>query len=67
VERGGKHRFDAIVHQAKGRRMTGPDGCPYGWRPDPADPDQLVADADEQATIRRNRKSGVSRRRCITS
>jgi DNA invertase Pin-like site-specific DNA recombinase len=33
-----------IRHQAKGRRMTRPDRCPYGWRPDPADPERLVED-----------------------
>jgi DNA invertase Pin-like site-specific DNA recombinase len=42
-----------LRHQAKGRRMTRPDRCPYGWRPDPSDRDRLVEDADEQATIRR--------------
>lgn len=36
--------------------MTRPDRCPYGWRPDPCDPDRLVEDADEQATIRRIRE-----------
>jgi len=45
-----------LRHQAKGRRMTRADRCPYGWRPDPADPDLLVEDADEQATIRRIRE-----------
>jgi len=45
-----------LRHQAKGRRMTRPDRCPYGWRPDPADPDRLIEDADEQATIRRIRE-----------
>jgi hypothetical protein len=45
-----------LRHQAKGRRMTRPDRCPYGWRPDPSDPDRLVEDADEQATIRRIRE-----------
>jgi len=42
-----------LRHQAKGRRMTRPDCCPYGWRPDPSDPAGLIEDADEQATIRR--------------
>jgi DNA invertase Pin-like site-specific DNA recombinase len=45
-----------LRHQAKGRRMTRPDRCPYGWRPDPADAVLLVEDADEQATIRRIRE-----------
>jgi DNA invertase Pin-like site-specific DNA recombinase len=45
-----------LRHQAKGRRMTRPDRCPYGWRPDTADADRLVEDADEQATIRRIRE-----------
>jgi hypothetical protein len=36
--------------------MTRPDRCPYGWRPDPSDPDRLVEDADEQAAIRRIRE-----------
>src|SRR5437879_6956870 len=45
-----------LRHQAKGRRMTRPDRCPYGWRPDPAEPARLVEDADEQATIRRIRE-----------
>jgi len=44
---------DMLRHQAKGRRMTRADRCPYGWRPDPSDPDLLVEDADEQTTIRR--------------
>jgi DNA invertase Pin-like site-specific DNA recombinase len=42
-----------LRHQAKGRRMTRPDRCPYGWRPDPNDPERLVEDANEQATIAR--------------
>jgi DNA invertase Pin-like site-specific DNA recombinase len=45
-----------LRHQAKGRRMTRPDRCPYGWRPDPSDPERLVEDAEEQATIRRIRE-----------
>src|SRR5262249_13627353 len=44
-----------LRHQAKGRRMTRPDRCPYGWRPDPSDPDRLVEDPEEQGTIRRIR------------
>jgi DNA invertase Pin-like site-specific DNA recombinase len=44
-----------LRHQAKGRRMTRPDRCPYGWQPDPADSTRLVADADEQAVIVRIR------------
>jgi site-specific DNA recombinase len=45
-----------LRHQAKGRRMTRPDRCPYGWRPDPSDPVRLVEDGDEQATIARIRE-----------
>jgi site-specific DNA recombinase len=45
-----------LRHQAKGRRMTWPDRCPYGWRPDPTDPERLVEDAEEQATIGHIRK-----------
>jgi DNA invertase Pin-like site-specific DNA recombinase len=40
-----------LRHQAKGRRMTRPDRCPYGWRPDPDNPGNLVEDAQEQAAI----------------
>jgi len=45
-----------LRHQAKGRRMTRPDRCPYGWRLDPSDPAGVIEDADEQATIRRIRE-----------
>jgi site-specific DNA recombinase len=45
-----------LRHQAKGRRMTRPDRCPYGWRPDPADSDRLAEDAEEQANIARIRQ-----------
>src|SRR5581483_9733190 len=45
-----------LRHQARGRRMTRPDRCPYGWRPDPADPARLVEDAEEQAAIARIRQ-----------
>jgi site-specific DNA recombinase len=44
-----------LRHQAKGRRMTRPDRCPYGWRPDPSDLSRLVEDEHEQATITRIR------------
>jgi DNA invertase Pin-like site-specific DNA recombinase len=40
-----------LRHQAEGRRMTRADRCPYGWRPDPSNPDSLVEDAEEQAAI----------------
>jgi site-specific DNA recombinase len=40
-----------LRHQAKGRRMTRPDRCPYGWRPDPANPGRLIEDDEEQAAI----------------
>jgi DNA invertase Pin-like site-specific DNA recombinase len=45
-----------LRHQAKGRRMTRPDRCPYGWRPDPSNAALLVEVADEQSTIRRIRE-----------
>jgi DNA invertase Pin-like site-specific DNA recombinase len=45
-----------LRHQAKGRRMTRPDRCPYGWRPDPDDSTRLVEDADEKAVIARIRQ-----------
>jgi DNA invertase Pin-like site-specific DNA recombinase len=45
-----------LRHQAKGRRMTRRDRCPIGWRPDEADPTQLVEDAEEQAAIARIRQ-----------
>ena len=45
-----------LRHQAKGRRMTRPDRCPYGWRPDPANADRLAEDDDEQAVIARIRQ-----------
>jgi DNA invertase Pin-like site-specific DNA recombinase len=45
-----------LRHQAKGRRMTRADRCPYGWHPDPADPGRLVEDAEEQVAIARIRE-----------
>lgn len=33
-------------------RMTRLDRCPYGWRPHPRDPAQLVQDWNEQEVIR---------------
>src|SRR5215831_5862951 len=45
-----------LRHQAKGRRMTRSDRCPYGWQPDPTDQERLVKDADEQANIARIRE-----------
>jgi DNA invertase Pin-like site-specific DNA recombinase len=45
-----------LRHQAKGRRMTRPDRCPYGWRPDPTDLTRLIEDSEEQATIARIRE-----------
>jgi hypothetical protein len=45
-----------LRHQAKGRRMTRPDRCPYGWRQDPSNPVLLAEDAAEQATIARIRE-----------
>jgi site-specific DNA recombinase len=44
-----------LRHQANGRRMTRPDRCPYGWRPDETDNDSLAEDAAEQAIIARIR------------
>jgi DNA invertase Pin-like site-specific DNA recombinase len=43
-------------HQANGRRMGRVDRCPYGWRPDPADPARLAEDAEEQAAIAKIRE-----------
>src|ERR1700704_5913667 len=45
-----------LRHQAEGRRMTRADRCPFGWRPDPADQDQLIEDAEEQEAIARIRQ-----------
>ena len=45
-----------LRHQAKGLRMTRPDRCPYGWRPDPSDSTRLVEDGNEQAVIVRIRE-----------
>jgi DNA invertase Pin-like site-specific DNA recombinase len=45
-----------LRHQAKGRRMTRPDRCPFGWRPDEDDPGRLVEDVAEQAAIARIRQ-----------
>jgi DNA invertase Pin-like site-specific DNA recombinase len=42
-----------LRHQANGRRMTRPDRTPFGWRPDPDDPDRLAEDAEEQEVIAR--------------
>jgi site-specific DNA recombinase len=52
-------------HQANGRRMTRADCCPYGWKPDPADPACLIEDAAEQtavARIKEERAAGCSYR-----
>lgn len=52
-----------LRHQANGRRMTRPDRCPYGWRPD--DNGGLIEDTEEQATIgriRRERRKGCGLR-----
>jgi DNA invertase Pin-like site-specific DNA recombinase len=46
-----------LRHQAKGRRMTRPDRCPYGWRVHPSDPTRLIEDTEEQATIARIRQA----------
>jgi DNA invertase Pin-like site-specific DNA recombinase len=42
-----------LRHQAKGRRMTRPDRCPYGWRTDPETPTRLIEDEEEQGIIAR--------------
>src|SRR5271165_6027321 len=36
-----------LRHQSNGRRMTRADRCPYGWRVDARQPDQLAEDDDE--------------------
>ena len=46
-----------LRHQAKGRRMTRPDRCPYGWRVHPSDPTRLIEDMEEQAAIARIRQA----------
>jgi DNA invertase Pin-like site-specific DNA recombinase len=51
-----------LRHQSKGRRMTRPDRCPYGWRPDDRDPARLVEDAAEQAAIDRIRQERLQGR-----
>jgi len=54
---------DAMLrHQTAGRPMTRPDRCPYGWRPDPADPDRLAEYPDEQAIIARIRQEHAAGR-----
>jgi DNA invertase Pin-like site-specific DNA recombinase len=45
-----------LRHQAKGRRMTRPDRCPFGWRPDEADSDRLAEEPAEQAVVARIRQ-----------
>jgi DNA invertase Pin-like site-specific DNA recombinase len=54
-----------IRHQFAGRRMTRPDRCPFGWRPDPQRAGWLVEDAEEQAVVARiwqERQKGKSLR-----
>src|SRR5215469_11347982 len=46
-----------LHHQAKGRRMTRPDRCPYGWMPHPVDKARLIEHSEEQETIARIRQS----------
>ena len=46
-----------LHHQAKGRRMTRPDRCPYGWQPHPVDTGLLIQHAEEQEAISRIRES----------
>lgn len=46
-----------LRHQAKGRRMTRADRCPYGWRIDPVDPTRLIEDGEEQGIIKRIRQA----------
>jgi site-specific DNA recombinase len=45
-----------LRHQAKGRRMTRADRCPFGWRVDPTNAERLAEDDDEQAVIDRIRQ-----------
>src|SRR5262249_168588 len=45
-----------LHHQAKGRRMTRPDRCPYGWQPHPVDTGRLIEHAEEQEAIDRIRQ-----------
>ena len=45
-----------LRHQAKGRRMTRLDRCPFGWRPDESDRVRLAEDPTEQAVIARIRQ-----------
>jgi DNA invertase Pin-like site-specific DNA recombinase len=45
-----------LRHQAKGRRMTRADRCPYGWKVDPRQPERLAEDDAEQAVIARIRQ-----------
>src|SRR6476620_4253953 len=57
-EQVGERTSSAMLrHQAKGRRMTRPDRCPYGWRIHPSDPTRLIEDVEEQATIARIRQA----------
>jgi site-specific DNA recombinase len=54
-----------LKHQALGRRMTRPDRCPYGWKPDEVRLGWLVEDPDEQAIVARivrERRKGCSLR-----
>ena len=46
-----------LRHQAKGRRMTRADRCPFGWRIDPVDQTRLIEDGEEQGTIKRIRQA----------
>ncbi len=46
-----------INHQAKGRRMTRPDRCPYGWMPHLVDTGRLIEHSEEQEAIARIRES----------
>lgn len=46
-----------LSHQAKGRRMTRPDRCPYGWQPHPVDTGRLIEHTEEQEAIARIRQS----------
>jgi DNA invertase Pin-like site-specific DNA recombinase len=54
-----------LRHQAIGRRMTRPDRCPFGWKPDPERAGWLVEDEGEQAVAARiwqDRQKGMSLR-----
>jgi hypothetical protein len=46
-----ERRFVKKRPDTTGRLRTGPDRCPFGWKPHPRNPAMLVEDAAEQQTI----------------